>query len=167
MSFNETAVESLRQRGTSAVHGNAFATLAAGLAQRGEVLSHPATLPTRCTVFVRNLQLDARIGVYDWEKAQLQPLVVDLEFEPASQLACHTDRLDDTIDYGEVVSRLRELVVERHYELVEALAEAMAMLLQRDFMVSWLRLTLTKLAPFPGVGVGIEFERGHRRRPSA
>lgn len=164
MSNSQSAGEALRERHAP---GSAFATLAAGLAPRGEVLSHPATQPTRCTVFVRNLRLDARIGVYDWEKAELQPLVVDLEFETGSRLACHTDRLDDTVDYGAVVARLRELVVERHFELVEAMAEAMAMLLQRDFGVAWLKLTLTKLAPFPGVGVGIEFERGQRGRAPA
>ena len=118
--------------------------------------------PTRSSLFVRRLRMEARIGVYDWEKAEPQPLLIDLEFDLASMLACHTDRLGDTVDYAEVVARLRELAVARHFELVEALAEAMALLLQREFGVPWLRLTLTKLAPFPGAEVGIVLERGRR-----
>ena len=42
------------------------------------------------------------------------------------------------------------------------LAQAMALLVQREFGVPWLRLTLTKLAPFPGAEVGIVLERGRR-----
>lgn len=143
-------------------HPHAWLTLAAGHAPRGEVLAHPAPQPTRSSLFVRRLRMDARIGAYDWEKAEPQPLLIDLEFDTASLLACHTDRLGDTVDYAKVVARLRELSMTRHFELVEALAEAMALLVQREFGVPWLRLTLTKLAPFPGAEVGIVLERGRR-----
>ena len=114
------------------------------------------------TIFIHDLRLEARIGVYDWEKAEPQPLLIDLEFETASLLACRTDQIGDTVDYAEVVARLRELSMARHFDLVEALAEAMALLVQREFDVPWLRLTLTKLAPFPGAEVGIVLERGLR-----
>ena len=143
-------------------HPHAWLTLAAGHAPRGELLTHPAPQPTRSSLFVRRLRMDARIGVYDWEKTEPQPLLIDLEFDTASLLACHTDRLGDTVDYAEVVARLRELSMTRHFELVEALAEAIALLVQREFGVPWLRLTLTKLAPFPGAEVGIVLERGRR-----
>lgn len=143
-------------------HSHAWLTLAAGHAPRGEVLAQPSLQPVRSSLFVRRLRMDARIGVYDWEKAAPQPLLIDLEFDLASLLACHTDRLGDTVDYAEVVARLRELAVARHYELVEALAEAMALAVQGEFGVPWLRLTLTKLAPIPGAEVGIVLERGRR-----
>lgn len=143
-------------------HPNAWLTLAAGHVPRGEVLAHPAPQSVRSSLFVRRLRMDARIGVYAWEKAEPQPLLIDLEFETASLLACRTDQIGDTVDYAEVVARLRELSMARHFDLVEALAEAMALLVQREFDVPWLRLTLTKLAPFPGAEVGIELERGRR-----
>ncbi len=143
-------------------HTQAWRTLADGHAPRGEVRAHPAPQPTRSSLFVRRLRMDARIGVYDWEKAAPQPLLIDLEFDTASLLACHTDRLSDTVDYAEVVARLRELSMAQHFDLVEALAEAMALLVQREFGVPWVRLTLTKLAPFPGAEVGIVLERGRR-----
>jgi dihydroneopterin aldolase len=89
-------------------------------------------------------------------------VVVDLEFGLASELACHTDRLGDAIDYSAVVDRLRQLATVKHYELVEAMAETMAMTIQQEFGVPWLVLTLSKLAPFPGAEVGIGVERGQR-----
>ncbi|HMM53650.1 MAG TPA: dihydroneopterin aldolase [Candidatus Desulfobacillus sp.] len=143
-------------------HAHAWMTVAAGHAPRGEVLAHPASAPARGCLFVRQLRLEARIGCYDWEKASPQPLRLDLEFEAPSLLACRTDRLGDTVDYAAVVERLRELALARHFELVEALAEAMALLVEREFGAPWLRLSLTKLAPIPGAEVGMVLERGRR-----
>jgi dihydroneopterin aldolase len=127
-----------------------------------DVAAHPGARQTRSRIFIRRLQIDARIGVYDWEKAALQPVVIDLEFGLASELACHTDRLGDAIDYSAVVERLRQVATTRHYELVEAMAETMAMTVHQEFGVPWLNLTLSKLAPFPGAEVGIVVERGQR-----
>lgn len=114
----------------------------------------------RNRIFVRNLLLQARIGVHDWEKAALQPLVLDVECALPSDLACHTDRIADTVDYGRLAERLREIAVERHCELVEAMAERMADMIQLEFGVPWLALTLMKPAPIPGAEVGISIERG-------
>lgn len=114
----------------------------------------------RNRIFVRNLQLQARIGVYAWEKTSPQPLVLDIECALPSSMACYTDRLENTVDYGAMVERLRVLALERHCDLVEAMAESMANIIRFEFGVPWLRLTLTKTAPIPGVEVGITIERG-------
>jgi dihydroneopterin aldolase len=137
---------------------NGYLTIAAGHAPRN-VVAHLEPQLAGCRLFVRRLRVDARLGVYEWEKAELQPLLVDLEFEPVSMLACHTDRLDDTVDYAAVVARLRRLVTDRHFELVENLANEIALMLHREFGILSLRLVLSKLAPFPGSEVGIAFER--------
>jgi dihydroneopterin aldolase len=116
----------------------------------------------RSRIFVSRLQLAARIGVHEWEKLDLQPIIVDLEFGLPSEVACHTDNIDDAVDYSEVVATLKHLATVRHYELVEAMAETMAAAIQREFGVPWLLLRLSKLAPFPGAEVGIVVERGRR-----
>jgi dihydroneopterin aldolase len=127
--------------------------------QTGEA-AEPAVGRAPSRVFVRRLQLAARIGVHDWEKLDLQPVVIDLEFAMATELACHTDRLEDAVDYAEVVATLKRLATAKHYELVEAMAETMARALKREFGVPWLLLRVTKLAPFPGAEVGVVVERG-------
>lgn len=114
----------------------------------------------RNRIFVRGLQLQARIGVYAWEKASPQPIVLDIECALPSAKACHSDRIDDTVDYGVMVERVRALAMERHCELVETMAERMAEMIQFEFGVPWLELTLTKTAPIPGTEVGITIERG-------
>lgn len=160
MSLSEAMIEPRPQRTAPTVEGGALLTIAAGHVPGLEAL--PQTTPQRSRIFVQGLRIDARIGVYDWEKAAPQPLQIDLEFGLVSHLACHTDRLGDAVDYSEVIGRLRELANARHFELVEAMGEAMAMVLQSEFGVPWLVLRLSKLAPFPGAEVGIVVERGRR-----
>lgn len=111
-------------------------------------------------IFVRRLRMEARIGLYDWEKAAPQPIMLDIECALPSSLACTTDRIGHTVDYDALVQRLRSFALERPCDLVEAMAEGMAALVQREFGIPWLSLTLTKLAPFPGAEVGIVIERG-------
>jgi len=137
-------------------------TIARGHGPHADGHAGAAARITRSRLFVRRLQMDARIGVYDHEKERVQPVIVDLEFGLRSEKACHSDRLGDSVDYSAVVARLRALAQERHHELVESLAEAMAAMLQREFGVPWLTLSLAKPTPFPGAEVGITLERGQR-----
>jgi dihydroneopterin aldolase len=157
-----TAETRTARRASNSPQADSYLTIASGHAPLAEVSAHPSTRSTRSRIFIRRLQIDARIGVYDWEKTAFQPVIIDLEFGLASELACHTDRLGDAIDYSAVVERMRQLATARHYELVEAMAETMAMTIQQEFGVPWLNLTLSKLAPFPGAEVGIVVERGQR-----
>jgi len=137
-------------------------TIAAGHSPRSEAFVHRPAEKTRSRLFLRRLEIDATIGVYDQEKNRVQRVIVDLEFGLNSELACHSDRLDDAVDYARVVARLRKVATQRHYDLVESLAETMARMLQTEFRVPWLELAVAKVEPFPGAEVGIVIERGQR-----
>ena len=110
-------------------------------------------------IVLRRLAMDARIGVNAWEKETPQPVVIDLEFDLPHGDACFSDDLADTVDYGAVVERLRSLALTQPHRLVEAMAQTMCTVLQQEFGLQRVRLTLMKLAPFPGAEVGIVVER--------
>jgi len=117
----------------------------------------------RSTFFIRRLYLDAKLGLCDWEKVTLQPVSVDLEYQLPSGLSCLTDRLEHTIDHCRVVERLRAFVLNQHHDLVEALAENIAQLLQDEFAAPWVNISVTKQRPFPATQVGVTLERGTRQ----
>ena len=115
-------------------------------------------------VFVRGLEVETVIGVYDWERGIRQRLVLDLEMAWDISAAAAQDDLRLTLDYAAVSQRLIEYVSSTSFELIETLAERVADLVLDEFQVPWLRLTLTK----PGAvkeargGVGVVIERGQR-----
>ena len=77
----------------------------------------------RLSVFVRGLEVEAGIGVYDHEHGRLQRLTIDvtLELEPRS-----IERLGDTIDYETVANAARAIAEQGHVGLVETFAERLA-----------------------------------------
>lgn len=110
-------------------------------------------------IVLRRLAMNARIGVHAWEKEAPQPIVVDLEFDLPRGEACFSDELKDTVDYSAVVERLRTIALAQPHRLVEAMAQTMCTVLCQEFDLQRIRLTLMKLAPFPGSEVGIVLER--------
>jgi 7,8-dihydroneopterin aldolase/epimerase/oxygenase len=68
----------------------------------------------------------ARHGVADWEKVELQRFEVDVELAVDLQPAGLEDELTLTVDYGEAYRTIQQIVVSTTYNLIEALAEAIA-----------------------------------------
>jgi 7,8-dihydroneopterin aldolase/epimerase/oxygenase len=115
------------------------------------------------TVFIRGLRVETTIGIYDWEKAIKQPVVLDLEMASEVARGAATDRIEDALDYKAVSKRLKQFVSESRFELVETLAERCAAIIRDEFGVPWVRLTLNKVgAVTDSEGVGVIIERGVR-----
>ncbi len=116
-------------------------------------------------VFLRQLQLNAVIGVYDWEREVRQPLRMDLEIATDVRRAAASDRIQDALDYHAVARRVTEYVADSEFQLVETLAERCADLILREFPASWLRLTLHKPdAVKNAASAGVVIERGSINR---
>ena len=54
-------------------------------------------------VFVRDLELDANIGVYHREKGQMQPVRINLDLTVEETEGEVADKLENVVDYGAVV----------------------------------------------------------------
>ena len=110
-------------------------------------------------VFLYGMKVDTLIGVYDWEREQLQTLLVDLEIG-VSRLSAQSDQIGDTVHYGEVCDAVRYGVREQRFLLLEALAEYIANLVLQDFAALWVKVKVVKLGILPDVReVGVEIER--------
>jgi dihydroneopterin aldolase len=115
-------------------------------------------------LFIRELKIETIIGVYEWEKRNKQVLIFDIEVSSDIDRAIETDDLQYTLDYKAIADRLTEFVESHHFNLVEALAERCAQVLQQEFGVSWLRLRIAKPGPLDNArDVGVIIERGNKR----
>ena len=114
-------------------------------------------------VFLRQLQMDAVIGVHDWEREIRQPLVLDREMASDTRLAAQTDSITDALDYQAVAERITEYVRHSSFQLLETLAEACARIVLDEFGVPWLRLTINKPGAIGNAQtVGVIIERGKK-----
>jgi 7,8-dihydroneopterin aldolase/epimerase/oxygenase len=115
-------------------------------------------------VFIRQLRLQAWIGLYRHEKIAPQTIEIDLEIAlPAGGAVFRTGRVADTIDYGVVVEHVRALLAKERFGLVESLAERVADSILGEFKSPRVKVSIAKLGVLreaKQVGVSIERSRG-------
>jgi dihydroneopterin aldolase len=117
-------------------------------------------------LYIRNLKVDAVVGIFSWEKRIRQPLHLDLEIAIDIRKAAATDDIQYALDYKTVSTRLTQFISQSEWHLIETLAEKIAALLMAEFGVTWLRLKLSKPAALPSAdSVGLMIERGDKNAP--
>jgi dihydroneopterin aldolase len=114
-------------------------------------------------IFLRDIRLEAKVGIYRRERVTHQMISVDLDIALPSDAVFSTGKVSDTIDYAVVVERMRALLDERRFGLVEELAQALADLVLGGFHAPWVRVSVAKLGILKDVKlVGVVIERGAR-----
>ena len=72
------------------------------------------------------MEFQAHVGVGDDERAERQVIAVDVEIVVDLRPAGVSDDLEQTVDYGDVFKRCRQVVETRSFSLLEAVAEHIA-----------------------------------------
>jgi 7,8-dihydroneopterin aldolase/epimerase/oxygenase len=120
------------------------------------------TAPPRLRrVFIRGLELQARLGVHAHEKVGPQRIVVHVDLDVQDDGPdVGPDALSRVVDYEQVVLAARQAVSGGHVLLVETLAESLAALALRDHRVLSARVSIEKPDAFSDVAaVGVTVER--------
>lgn len=111
-------------------------------------------------VFVRDLELQAPIGVWRHEHGRRQPIRINLDLGVSQDAAAPEDELHAVVNYQRLVDRVKEIVDAEHVKLVETLAERIAEACFEDARVVSARIRVEKLTAIPeAVSVGVEIER--------
>ena len=100
-------------------------------------------------------------GVEEEEKRLGQLFLYDVQLEVGDRGA--TDRIEEAVDYREVVLAIRD-VSERRFDLLEALATAVADELLARFQPEWVQVRVRKPQVKPA-GMTVEFSAVTVRRP--
>ena len=115
-------------------------------------------------IFLREIRLEARIGIYKREKSITQTVELDLDIALADGRVFKSGKVADTIDYAVVVERIRAVLVEQHYGLVENLAEHLAQIVLDEFHAPWVRVSVAKIGAQPNARrVGVVIERSRKK----
>jgi len=74
-------------------------------------------------IHIKNLRLKTIIGINDWERAEKQDVIVNVEVELDASRAIATDRIEDTINYKTLTKRIISEVELSKFFLIEKLAD--------------------------------------------
>jgi dihydroneopterin aldolase len=100
------------------------------------------------TVELRGLRLFGRHGVHAHEKENGQDFLFDVDLQVGERGV--SDRLADAVDYRDVARTVQEVSDARSYNLLEALATAVADELLRRFAAERVVVRVVKPAVKPG-----------------
>jgi 7,8-dihydroneopterin aldolase/epimerase/oxygenase len=110
-------------------------------------------------VLIEGLTVFTTIGVYEWEKDIKQKLIIDLEMAWDNQPAGKSDDVSLCLDYFVVSQVITKLVETSNFDLIESVAEGVAEKVIQQFLVSWLKVKVSKpdaIANVQNVAVVIE-----------
>ncbi len=114
-------------------------------------------------VYIRELEIETVIGIYDWEREQKQTVSLDLEMATDISLAATSEDIKKALNYKAVAKRLINFIEGSEFFLVETMAENIARIVLTEFSVAWLRLRLGKPGAVTGAkDVGVIIERGSK-----
>ena len=100
--------------------------------------------PPNDTIHIEELELSARVGVPEEERAAPQRVTVSVALQPRHDFRALGDDLARTVDYAAVCEELRKFVGEREDKLIETLADKMAERLLKQFAIARVDLELRK-----------------------
>jgi len=116
----------------------------------------------RDIIYIKNLEIDAIIGIHDFERESRQLVSIDLDM--ATDI-CEAAKLDDiklAVDYSSVSDRLTNFIQSSEFFLIEAMAEKVAEIIFHEYDVTWLRLRIGKPGAVSNANdVGVIIERSN------
>jgi dihydroneopterin aldolase len=97
-------------------------------------------------IHIEQLEISARIGVPEKERASPQRLTVNISFWPYYEQRDVADKIDNTVNYSIVAEETKNFVRDQSTNLIETLADRLATHLLKTFRI---RRVVVELRKFP------------------
>tara|TARA_B100000586_G_C19943845_1_gene356685 strand:+ start:322 stop:669 length:348 start_codon:yes stop_codon:yes gene_type:complete len=111
-------------------------------------------------VFIKDLEVETVIGIYDWEREVRQLISISLEMDFDLKKAGRSDKIEDTLNYKKISKRIIKLAESSKNKLIENLAKKIADTVLSEFPISSIVVTLEKPGALRGSkSVGVTIER--------
>jgi dihydroneopterin aldolase len=118
-------------------------------------------------IFLNRLNIDAVIGIWEWERSVKQTVRIDLEIGTDARAVAITDSIEGALNYRDVAKRLISFVGSSAFFMVETLAESVAQIIITEFEVPWVKVSVSKPGAVRGSeDVGIMIERTLKDYPN-
>lgn len=111
------------------------------------------------TIFLKNLVITAKHGVYDSEKVIEQRFKINLELEADNDLSSESDNVKDTIDYAYVRQVVINTIQNNTFNLIERLAQEISDQVLMDTRILQITVSISKLDAFETGIPGIKITR--------
>ena len=95
-------------------------------------------------IFINNFELMASVGAYEVEKEQKQKIIIDLEIYLTNDSETKTDELNQTQDYSQFRTLVKDIINSRHFQLLEILTNKIYEEIIKNEFVLGVKVKITK-----------------------
>ena len=114
----------------------------------------------RYKVLIKNLILDAFVGIHEYEKKKKQKISISLELDVKDNISEVKHKIENFVSYEIIIKKIKKLVSKRHIDLLETLGEKIFKICFEDERIISIKLKLEKIEVFKETdSVGIEIFR--------
>jgi 7,8-dihydroneopterin aldolase/epimerase/oxygenase len=111
-------------------------------------------------IFIKSLKCETILGVYDWERVSMRPVLIDLDIGAASAESFGHDTTKGLMNYDSISKRVTEVLKTLQYKTVERLAEHIAEIVIGEFRAPYVKVSVGKPAAIKNAAmVGVIIER--------
>lgn len=96
------------------------------------------------TIQIRDLAVQAIIGIHNGERAAKQALIVNVSLDYDAEKAAQSDDMAFAVDYQAIEQRVVKSVENSHFFLVERLAKEILAVVMEDIRVTGAVVTIDK-----------------------
>jgi FolB domain-containing protein len=95
-------------------------------------------------IHIEQLEIFARVGVPEGERAKPQRLSVSVTLWPTRDIRELDDKIGRSVDYSDVCKEMKKFVRNRSHKLIETLADGIAAHLLKSFPIRKIAIELRK-----------------------
>jgi D-erythro-7,8-dihydroneopterin triphosphate epimerase len=85
---------------------------------------------------IKNLRLRTVLGIYRWERKELQDIIINVSIELDGSKASRSDSIKDTVNYKTIKKEIINAVETSSFRLLESLSTHILELIMRNTLVN-------------------------------
>ena len=95
-------------------------------------------------IYLKNIELMCNIGVYKHEKEKPQRVTVNIKILLSDTVNPKNDKINETLNYNLVYTKVKEIAKSQHFNLVETLANQIFNYIITIDKISYLSVSISK-----------------------
>lgn len=94
---------------------------------------------------IKNFRFKTILGIYDWEQSVDREIIINATIHTDFDKARFSHNINDTIDYDKIIKKIKNLLSNKNFKLIEELAQDVLELIMQDERVKKVELEIDKL----------------------
>lgn len=100
---------------------------------------------------IKNLKLTTNLGIYEWEKTFSREIIINVTIKTNHEKSLQSDNIEDTIDYDQIVNKIKNMIKNNKFNLIEKMAQSLLDSIMEDTRITQCKLEIDKVGAVESV----------------